>query len=372
MEHTHYDVALSTLYFGLNYGSVLTAYALYQTVSELGLRPVLLPKPDALWTDHYADKNSVANLFIRSHCDVLDAYTNPTPEQLQSLNKEISTYLVGSDIVWNDAVVGRQAGGWYFLDFVAPENKKLAYASCFGGKFQPKDGTVNQYAAWLHRFQGIAVKEEKEAELLETQFAVSAQMVLDPVFLCNPQAYTDCAAVSAASHVETPGQTFLFTSVENCDPRKRAFLLRGNAILCREKQSPLRNFIDINRFPESKELLGLDPAYHIRVEDYLYYIQHSEFVITDNYYAMCMALIFEKPFVVLANEDLPDLYRFQNLLDPLGLSERLVILQTDLKKKEYLFRKPVRWQLVRKALETRRAESLAWLKAQLGIAAEEK
>ena len=75
-------------------------------------------------------------------------------------------------------------------------------------------------------------------------------------------------------------------------------------------------------------------AYHIRVEAWLYYLIHSEFVITDNYYGMCFALIFEKPFVVLANMDLPDLYRYRAILQPLGLEERLVILQEDLKKRK--------------------------------------
>ena len=112
-------------------------------------------------------------------------------------------------------------------------------------------------------------------------------------------------------------------------------------------------------------------AYHIRVEDYLYYLLHSEFVITDNYYAMCMALIFEKPFVVMVNEDFSEIYRFENVPKPLGLEERIVVLQEDLKKKEYLFRKPIRWNLVNKTMQELKAASEEWLKTQLGVKTEE-
>ena len=164
--------------------------------------------------------------------------------------------------------------------------------------------------------------------MLQDLFHITPEMVLDPVFLCDKQFYIDCAERSAAKAVETD-QSFIFTYIECCDDRKRQFLLKGNDILLVNHYSQLRNFIDINRFPESKALLKLDPAYHIRVEDWLYYLIHSEFVITDNYYGMCFALIFEKPFVVLANMDLPDLYRYRAILQPLGLEERLVILQED-------------------------------------------
>ena len=82
---------------------------------------------------------------------------------------------------------------------------------------------------------------------------------------------------------------------------------------------------------------------------------------------MCFALIFEKPFVVLANMDLPDLYRYRAILQPLGLEERLVILQEDLKKKEYLFRKPIRYDRVNRVLQKMKQDSEVWLKQQLGI-----
>lgn len=365
-QEIKYDVALSTLYFGLNYGSILTAYGLYKAVESYGLKPALLSKPEKLWTDHYANPESIANLFINSHCNVLTC----NDDDMSKLNDCADTFLVGSDIIWNYNVVGKGAGYTYFLDYVRPDKKKIAYAPCFGGSFTPKDGTLNHYVKCVHRFAGVSVKEEKEAQLMRNTFGIDPATVVDPVFLCDKQCFIDCAEQAVAKKVESD-DTFIFSSIENCDPRKRAFLLRGNEILVKNCGSELRNFIDINRYPESKALLDLDVAYHIRVEDYLYYLLHSEFVITDNYYTMCMALIFEKPFVVMVNEDFPEIYRFENVLKPLGLEERIVVLQEDLKRKEYLFRKPIRWNLVNKTMQELKAASEEWLKTQLGVKTEE-
>lgn len=361
-----YDTAVYTLWFGLNYGSILTACALYKTLEQYGKHPVLLQKHPALWSAHYAEKDNVAGLFAYQNCKILEVFDNEADAQI--LKEDITTHVVGSDVVWNYDLVGEQTGRYYFLQDVPAEQKKIAYATCFGGEFTAEGEQRNDCGRLLRQFNGISVKEYKESALLQDLFHITPEMVLDPVFLCDKQFYIDCAARSAANNVERE-KSFIFSYIECCDKRKRQFLLRGNDILLGNHYSPLRNFIDINRFPESKALLGLDPAYHIRVDDWLHYLIHSEFVITDTYYGMCFALLFEKPFVVLANVDLPDLYRYQALLQPLGLEERLVILQDDLKKKEYLFRKPIRYQKVNAILAQMRQDSETWLKTQLGIAA---
>mgnify|MGYP001630448728 CR=1 FL=1 len=359
-----YDTAVYSLWFGLNYGSILTSCALYKTLEQYGKHPALIQKQPELWSAHYAEKDNIAGRFVYQNCKVLEVFDSE--EDARILREDVQTYIIGSDIVWNYDAVGKQSGLYYFLEDVPEKKQKIAYASCFGGAFTAKGEIRNNCGRLLHQFQGIAVKEYKEAELLQNLFRITPEMVLDPVFLCDKQFYIGCANRSAAKQVET-AESFIFSYIECCDDRKRQFLLRGNDILMGNHYSPLRNFIDINRFPESKALLKLEPAYHIRVEDWLHYLIHSEFVITDNYYGMCFALIFEKPFVVLANIDLPNLYQYQAILQPLGLEERIVILQEDLKKKEYLFRKPIRYNRVNKVLNSMKYDSEMWLKKQLGI-----
>lgn len=58
-----YDTAVYSLWFGLNYGSILTACALYKTLEQYGKHPALLQKQPALWGEHYAEKDNIAGCF---------------------------------------------------------------------------------------------------------------------------------------------------------------------------------------------------------------------------------------------------------------------------------------------------------------------
>ena len=357
-----FDTALYTLWFGLNYGSILTSAALYKTVEGLGRKPCLLQKPPQLWTDHYADKGNIAGLFAYENCNVLEIFDRE--EDMKLLKEQIHTHVVGSDIVWSYNVVGK-SGNFFFLDNAKPEDTKVAYCSSFGRSL-PGYGVKNEYFHLLRRFERISVPDSANADILRQQFSVESDIVLDPVFLCDKSFYTNCAAHSAA-RLNDNAPSYIFVHMDQGDSRKKKFILRGNDILLMRNGVPIRCMIDINRYEESKEALGLAPAYFIRTEDWLHYIINSEFVITDNIYAMYFALIFEKPFAVLVNEDEPNLKRFKEFLTPLGLSERIVILQGDLKIKEYLFRKPVKYSKVSAMLNDLRNESMNWLTDNLKI-----
>lgn len=355
-QDTNSDVAVYSLWFGLDYGSIITAYALYKSISEIGYKPYLLQKQPELWGDHYADKENIAGKFIYSQCNVLNVFDNDADKA--ALDK-IRNHVVGSDIVWDQKVVGEQSRHYFFLDTVADDKNKIAFGTSFGSNFSAMGNQLNEYAKHLMRFSGIAVKEENDSNLLNENFYITPEFVVDPVFLCSKQNYIECANSSAAANVETE-KKFYTTYIKNGDERKRQFILNGNHVFIENNVLPIRNFIDINRYPESVKALGLDPAFHIRVEDWLYYIINSDFVVTDDYYGMCMALIFEKPFVVLATEDMADLGRYKTLLRILELEERLVYVSDDYKKKEYLFRKPVRYDKVNKILDEYRKDSLDW------------
>lgn len=360
-DREDFDTAVYALWFGLSYGSILSSCALYKTLEELGKKPCLLQKPPKLWTDHYAERNNIAGRFAYENCCVLEAYER---EKDREILEGIHTHVVGPDITWNYPVVGKQAEGYFFLSGTGEGDTRLAWGASFGSEGLPLGGLRNQYQAWLRRFRGLAVTDSRDAEILEGLFGLEPREVLDPVFLCRKEFYTECAERSAARHNEKAG-SFFFCHVEHGDERKRQFLLRGNDILLPAHGSQLRCMIDINRYQESKDELGLEPAYFIRAEDYLYYLIHSDFVLTDSLCAVYFALIFEKPFAIMANRDEERLERIKSFLGFLGLEERLVILQEDLRKKEYLFRKPVRYSQVGGRLEGLRTESLDWLRVNL-------
>ena len=351
--------ALYTLWFGLDYGSILIAYALYQTVEQLGKKSYLIEKPTTLWSDHYADKENIAGKFIYKNCDVIEAFSDDTAANAL---KAIDTHIVGSDVVWDCKVVGEQTKGYFYLENVTEDNvNKIAYGSSIGCNFDIPIDKRNDYALLLNKFNALSVKSFEESLSLTDMFYVQPEIVADPVFLCERSCYMNCAERSVAKEVEL-GTANIFTYIKNGDFRKKDLVLRGYKILMEKWQVPLRNFIDINRYPESKEALGLEPAYHILVEDWLYYLINSKYVITDDYYGMCFAILFNKDFVVVAGRDMKDLSRYNTLLEQLDLSERMIYLDDDFKTKEYLFRKPIRYREVNEKLEKIKDDSYKWLK----------
>ena len=355
--------ALYTLWFGLDYGSILTAYALYKTVEESGKKPYLIGKPDVLWGEHYADKENIAGKFIYKNCDVVQIGNGKAvKETLDAVN----THIVGSDILWDEKVVGKQAGKYYYLSEVDNNTNKIAFGTSVGADYNIPVDKRNDYSILLHKFSNISVKSFSESLTMADMYYIQPELVIDPVFLCDSDDYKKCAEKSVAREVEKEN-SFIFTYIKNGDARKRDLVLRGNRILMEKYVSPLRNFIDINRYPESKAAIGLDPAYHILVEDWLHYIINSNFVITDDYYGMCFAILFNKNFVIIGNREMKDISRYDTLLEQLDLKERMVFIDDDFKTKEYLFRKPVRYNIVNEKLEKLKSDSLEWLRNSIQL-----
>lgn len=358
------SAALYTLWFGLDYGSILTAFALYKTVESLGYKSYLLRKDPKLWTAHYDEKDNIAGKFIYKNCDVLDGFGN---ENDRNFLDKIPVHIVGSDVMWDWNVVGEATGTYFYLgDVKRKEARKVAYGTSLGGGLDMPMDERQTFALCLREMNGISVKSYDESFALSDTFGIQPEIVLDPVFLCGEDVYRTLAEDSVAKRVEKES-SFVFSYIKNGDKRKRNFLLRGYEILLARGNYPLKNFVDINRYPESKEALGLTPTYHILVGDWLYYLIHSDFVVTDDYYGMCFAILFQKDFVVVCGRDMRDLSRFTTLLDQLNLTERLVYLDDDFKTKEYLFRKPVRYKNVMKYVERIKEESAEWLKSALGL-----
>ena len=350
--------ALYTLWFGLDYGSILTAYALYKTLEQLGFKSCLIQKDPALWSEHYADKDNIAGKFIYENCDVLEVFSD---EKDKELLDGICTRIVGSDVMWDCGIINNYEDMYFCLKGVNKENvKKIAYGTSFGGNCDIPVMKRSEYMQLLCKFNGISVKCFREAVAMSDMFGIDPEIVLDPVFLCDKQKYIQCAESSAANTAEEQ-KSFVFSYIKNGDERKRDLLTRGYVILLEKYASPLRNFVDINRYPESTAALGLEPAYHILVNDWLHYIINSDFVITDDYYGMCFAILFRKNFVVVYGRDMKDLSRYTTLLDQLGLTERLVYLDDDFKTKEYLFRKPIKYDKCSTLLEQLKDASLKWL-----------
>ena len=312
----HYDVGIVGLWYGLNYGSILTYYALYDVIRTMGYSAVMINKPDAIWTPVYTDKNTIANKFIYKYCDNNVTKTYHSSGDFMELNKMCDSFVVGSDVVWNCKICGK-ANQFFFLDFVDDSKKKIAMASSFGGNYDGTEDVREWSERYLKKFDYIGVREREGVKIVEEVFHTHADQVMDPVFLADRKIYHDLAAKSTVENNEK----YISSYILGPSARKREFLLKIIDITGYDyKCVPNPNTPDTY---ESK--LGLKTVPLPTVEDWLKYFENTSCYIGDSFHGLCFSLIFGKPFMCVCRytQTLP---RFKTILATVGLEERLVIV----------------------------------------------
>ncbi len=99
------------------------------------------------------------------------------------------------------------------------------------------------------------------------------------------------------------------------------------------------------------------------IEDWLYLIKNCELVVTNSFHGLCLALIFNKPFVIHKNPKW-DNSRCDSILSTLNLENRLLISLDNIEKRQDIF-EPIDWEKVNSVLASEKERCLKWLKEAL-------
>lgn len=351
----HYDVGIVGLWYGINYGSVLTYYALYNLIKDIGFDPVMLPKPNSLWNDSFNSPESIAQNFIWRHCNVFLPYTSQAA--YESVNNFCDDFIVGSDVVWNYDICGRESGHFFFLDFVDDGHKKISFASSFGSGLSGPIRHQKLAKFYLNDFTAISCREKSATKKLqEICKDKSITHVLDPVFVCNKKYYTDI--VKKTNH----NKQFCFSYLLNRDMYQEKQLVMG--LIC--KIFNLSNVIcgNPNALDRIRSAYGQDVRDVLSIEDWLTYMYNASFYFGDSYHGLCFSLIFHKPFITIYSNKIKNssIERFKSLLSIVGLEDRLVSESCSLSKYINLIEKNIDWESVDYKLSKLKNSSLLWIR----------
>ncbi len=355
-RHSLYDIGLVGIYTVDNYGGELTQYALYRTLTDLGYSVLMIAQP----------KNSIlkpnpkgAYLFARdpyAEWDKSRYYENIA--EMKFLNLQCEVFITGSDQMFNNNLYN-DYNKYMTQNFVADNHCKIAYAASFG--HDRIWGTERERAAesfFMKKFDYFSVREMSGVEICKREFGVDAVCTLDPVFLCPHQRYEELVERAEESSNEIPNKPYLFAYI--LDPDK-------------EKEAVLKDFADKNSMTIKaitdqhcdytddyiKNSWNIDTISNVSMESWIAYIAKSEFVITDSFHGMCMAIINHKQFVVIVNK-LRGETRFVSLLKLLGLEQRMVYSNIEFQNKlENL--QSIDYEKVDQKLEAEKEKSLHWL-----------
>ena len=141
------DVGILGYWYATNYGSVITYYALYKIIENLGYTAMLIDRPDK---EKDAEPLTVfSREFLNKYCNIS---ISPKWKDLEQINDLCDSFIVGSDQVWTrDAI--RLMGYYFFLSFITDDKKKIAYSCSFGqDKFEALPNTIRRVKYYLKKF----------------------------------------------------------------------------------------------------------------------------------------------------------------------------------------------------------------------------
>ena len=342
------DIALVGLWFTKNYGGAITAWAFYKTLSDLGYRVQFI---DLLNADFIGDRNGEIESFVRSRCNISRIYKDTI--DLLEINDQCDTFIVGSDQCWRSGFV-KLYGYNMYLDFVMDSKKKISYATSFATDHYEGDFTEkSKVGMYLKRFDYVSVREAASVKMCEKEFDVKAKFVLDPVFLVDKKHYEE--EIEAVPLISTEPYILNY----NLDINEN--LLRLHKIVAEKLGKKTYSILG----SDYSNVYGLEvpnKLEDVSVPKLMSAYYHADYIFTDSFHGMCLAIIFQKPFTVVIN-DARGRERFLSLLHYLELEERSCELHNC--EKDLVIVDPVDWNKVNEKLESFRNESFEWLKNAL-------
>lgn len=365
-----YDVAVYGLWYGYNYGSIATYYALSKVLESMKLSYAMIRNPLGREIDIQALAKSHPLRFAEEQYDI-------TPllgiDDLGQLNEMFNAFLIGSDQMWY-YTLSRPYKQSYFFDFVDYNINKIAYGSSFGrdtytGPEEEKI-LVNRN---LRRFNAISVRDDFSQRICKEEFGVDSTIVYDPVFLCPVEKYDELAADADINENSEP---YIFAYILDPNPEI------GNSIKEISRKSGKRVIVifDQNRYNSPHNITDMLAEMGITQDDkvtalddptireWMYCYKYADFVLTDSFHGACFSIIYKKNFIVLKNTG-RGASRFPFLLGGLGLLDRIVETPEAIRNKydEMMSegRFDINYKEVYKIINIRRKESLDWLENAL-------
>lgn len=360
-------IGILTLPLSINFGGIMQAVALSQYLAGKGYdvtlldkrRPMTLAQRLALFVLERIPFQNIKGVrqthrTRKLHSDFIDLYIpdrSPIMRTERSLSRAVERYdldavIVGSDQVWRMDYLKDDGYREFFLSFVnSPAVRRIAYAASFGTGEWPHKDRVPAVSKLLQRFNAISVREDSGVALCRTTFGVDhCEHVLDPTLLIDPQFYKSLGAASR----KNGNKTFLTYLLDAPDRRPLVEAAASTLPHGYERRSLV---LKQDRPPD--------------LPNWLRSFMDADFVMTDSYHGTIFSLIFEKPFIAIANTG-RGADRFQSLLNQLGLAHRLVSADEG-QRIPGLVSDPIDYAAVRQRIESRRRASAIFLDRALGV-----
>lgn len=371
-------IGLITFHDTANYGAALQAYATINIISKLGFNVEIINYSNRFRSSLYEIfnkikydfsekkykeflKTTIASPLIIKRMNIFNEfyseftprsnYTYSEHSDLSSIEDMYEKIIIGSDQVWSTKNNGND--GFYYLDFVKDKKKTVSYASSFGSTiFQ--DDSIKCFSKSLSEISKISVREKTGQAIFENLTGRVPKVVLDPVFLLNEsdwikiieKKYENIQKKEAFFVDYTSNKSYLqrFFNIPGTNKYASNFYKFGTSVSLSDV---------INKSVNLK--FASDPI------DFLYFIYNSALLFTSSFHGVVLSIIFKKKFLVILSGNPGRDSRIKDLLDSLGLSDRIFKDSLSLPDIE----NDIDYDSVHEKLAILREESINYLKSSL-------
>jgi hypothetical protein len=316
------NVGILTFHFAYNYGAVLQAHGLCQTLKDLGHKVRFInyvpPGKDLPWWQGWGLRSGTelpARALSRFRFDqfrrrwFLTTRRCRTAEDLRAIAAEFDALIVGSDQVWNGN--GGAFDSTYFLNLGGRSRfRRVSYAACFGDPIQPAP-TLAAAGPLLERFDHLSVRNRMSARLVHELSGRTAETVVDPTLLHD---YKELLGKGAG--------TGKYLAVY--------FLPRERFDTGIEVLRHVRERVNMPLVPLGARIANLEGDYAAACagpNEWIQCLQNASFICTNSFHGTVFAVRFRKPFIVWSAPSTGSFRgpaRIEDFLDLCGLTNRLV------------------------------------------------
>lgn len=362
-----------------NYGSVLQAYALCETVSNLGCAA------EIIWEEGSVSKHFDFRLRkimhtgwkLLTHPQLISGVVSGIKEirgkeiseetvalydrfvrtnvhrkfyprkdfKKSRLGEEYDYFICGSDQVWSSTTT--YVDPLMYLRF-APKEKRIAYAPSLGRDYIP-DYNRRQMRRFISDIPKVSVREDSGRKLIKELTGRDVPVVLDPTLLISPALWDGLKArnISDSDYV----LCYFLTPPSLETQNKLARAIKGKRVVALN-----------SRLDYLSEKVEIDyPA--CGPSEFLYYVSNASQVYTDSYHGMLFSVLYKKDFWSIEREygEFDQSSRQKTVLTMLELEERYVTPSDSIKESE------INYPLVIDKLSTMKEKSLAYLRDSIGV-----
>lgn len=337
----HFDIGLVSQFNGMNYGSLLVAYAANKVFEDLGYSVLMINKP---YNSKYPyDERNKSYTFAKENMYL--SYFYERNQSCIKLNNLVDTFVVGSDTQWwwNDQ---SESGTHAWLDFVKSSKKKISFSTSFANDFTDIPTEQIPKIKYLYsRFDAISCREESGQQILKNIFNVDSELLFDPTFIVDSKYFNEIAEKS-----KIKDEHYFLAYILDYTPDKVEALDK----FAKSKSKRLRIIPRQYHLGEMKNITDNNCS----IEDFLYLFKNADFIISDSFHGSVFSILNEKPFVTIINKKRGNT-RFR-VFEKMNLKERFIddisLLET------YDFTKEINYLFVKKIIEHEKQRAISWLK----------